>query len=230
MSTVLWIVLVFFLTGYLVFEGSDFGVGMTMGHGTPERRDRLARSISPLFLGNEVWGVAAVGVLLGAFPAIESTQSSRLYPFVVTILLGWMARDAGLWFRSRTRGDWCDPLIAVASAVLAFSWGYVLTDIALGGPGILRLGPALGGLAAVAAALLHGRAFLAGRRYFLATGTVVAAVIAIPLLLNRPDVAAGSTTLVLLAAFVLPALPLLLAAQIWLWRLCRRPADAPGFF
>jgi cytochrome bd-type quinol oxidase subunit 2 len=218
MSTLLWLVLVFFLTGYLVLDGFDFGVGMTMGRGTPERRDRLARRISPLFLGNEVWGVAAVGVLIGAFPSTESIQSPRLYPFVVAILLSWMARDAGLWFRSRTRGDWCDPLIAAASAVLTFSWGYVLTDIAVGG------------LAAIAVALLHGRAFLAGRRYALATAVGLAAAVALPLLINRPDVAAGSTTLELLAVFVLPALPLLLAAQVWLWRLCRRPADAPGFF
>jgi cytochrome bd-type quinol oxidase subunit 2 len=230
MQTVLWILVTFFFTGYLVLEGFDFGVGLLLARGAATQRDELARRISPLFLGNEVWLIAAVGLLIGAFPHLESTQGPRLYPIIVIILLGWMARDAGLWFRARANRDWCDRAIALASLVLAFGWGFLLTDIAEGGSTIARPLPVLGGIVAIGLSLLHGWLFANQSRYALATAAVIGIAAAATLLANRPDLGAGSATLNLLAAFVLPALPLLIAVQVWLWRLCQRPVSQPGFF
>lgn len=230
MSTLFWTLVVVFLTGYVVLEGFDFGVGMSLVRGPAEARDRRARLISPLFLGNEVWLVAAIGLLIGAFPGIEETQAPRLYPLIVAILCGWLVRDAGLWFRRRADRDWCDRAIVVGSLVLAFCWGYLLTDIAQGGTAVLRPSPFVGGVAAVGLSFAHGQAFLRNARYAAITGVVIAAAAMIALLTNRPDVAAGNATLNLLAAFVIPALPFLVAAQVWLWRACRGNATRPGFF
>ncbi|HEX3812155.1 MAG TPA: cytochrome d ubiquinol oxidase subunit II [Mycobacteriales bacterium] len=230
MQTLLWVLVAGFFTGYFVLEGLDFGVGMMLARGTKAERNRLARSISPLFLGNEVWLVAAVGLVIGAFPALETTQGPRLYPLIVIILLAWMVRDAGLWFRGRTTGDWWDRAIALASLVLPFSWGFLLTDVAEGGPAIARPLPIVGGIVAVAVVFLHGRFFATANRYAAVTSAVIAMAVLAVLLANRPADAAGSATLDLLAAFVLPALPLLLGVQVWLWRVSRRSTGLPGFF
>jgi cytochrome bd-type quinol oxidase subunit 2 len=230
MSTLFWTLEVIFLTGYLVLEGFDFGVGMSLIRGPAEARDRQARTISPLFLGNEVWLVAAIGLLVGAFPAVESTQAPRLYLLIVGILCGWLIRDAGLWFRRRADRDWCDRAVAVGSVVLAFCWGYLLTDIAQDGSAVLRPLPFVGGIVAVGLAFLHGQAFLRNAWYAAITGTVIAAAAMTALLLNRPDTAAGNATLNLLAAFVVPALPFLIAVQVLLWRACRGNASRRGFF
>jgi cytochrome bd ubiquinol oxidase subunit II len=230
MSTLFWTLEVVFLTGYLVLEGFDFGVGMSLVRGSVESRDRRARTISPLFLGNEVWLVAAVGLLIGAFPSIEAAQTPRLYPLIVGILCGWLVRDAGLWFRRRADRDWCDRAIAAGSVVLAFCWGYLLTDIAQGGTALLRPLPFAGGIVAIGLSFVHGQAYLRNARYAVVTGAVITIAAMVALLLNRPDTAAGTGTLNLLAAFVIPALPFLIAAQVWLWRACRGNSTRPGFF
>lgn len=230
MSTLFWTLEVVFLTGYLVLEGFDFGVGMSLVRGPVESRDQRARTISPLFLGNEVWLVAAVGLLIGAFPSIEAAQTPRLYPLIVGILCGWLVRDAGLWFRRRADRDWCDRAIAAGSGVLAFCWGYLLTDIAQGGTALLRPLPFAGGVVAIGLSFVHGQAHLRNARYAVVTGAVITIAAMVALLLNRPDTAAGNSTLNLLAAFVIPALPFLIAAQVWLWRACRGNSTRPGFF
>lgn len=230
MSTLFWTLVVILLTGYLVLEGFDFGVGMSLIRGPAAARDQRARTISPLFLGNEVWLVAAVGLLIGAFPAIEATQTPRLYPLIVGILFGWLVRDAGLWFRRRADRDRCDRAVALGSVLLAFCWGYLLIDIAQGGTAVLRPLPFVGGIVAIGLSYVHGQAFLRSARYAVVTGAVIAVAAIIALLTSRPDVAAGNATLNLLAAFVIPALPFMIAVQVWLWRACRGNATLPGFF
>ena len=226
MSALLWVLVTFFFVGYLVLEGANFGVGMRLVRGDLEYRNRLARAISPRFLGSEVWLVAAAGLLTAAFPKTEAARTPDLYPVIVTILLGWMVRDAGLWFRGRWRPEWCDRAVALGSFVLAGGWGFALVRLVTG----TVWWPLLTAVAAVVVAWLYGGTFLAGFRPAAAVGAVIAAAAAVVLLTRQPPHAAGSTTLILLAAFVLPALPFLLAAQVWLWRACRRPVSQPGFF
>jgi hypothetical protein len=90
--------------------------------------------------------------------------------------------------------------------------------------------PIVGGIVAVAVVFLHGRFFATANRYAAVTSAVIAMAVLAVLLANRPADAAGSATLDLLAAFVLPALPLLLGVQVWLWRVSRRSTGLPGFF
>lgn len=230
MSTFFWTLVVVFLAGYLVLEGFDFGVGMSLVRGSAESRDRRARTISPLFLGNEVWLVGGVGLLIGAFPDLEATQAPRLYPLIVGILCGWLLRDGGLWFRRRADRDRCDRAVAAGSLVVAFCWGYLLTDIAQGGTAILRPLPFVGGLVAVGLSYVHGQAYLRNSWFAVGSGAVIAAAALVSLLPNQPGTAAGNATLNLMAAFVAPALPFLVAAQVWLWRVCRGNSGRPGFF
>jgi cytochrome bd-type quinol oxidase subunit 2 len=175
MLTTFWLTLLgFFLAGYIVLEGADFGAGMVLaafGRRDQDGRDAVVRMIAPLFLGNEVWLVVAVGIAEGVFPRLDSALLSGLYPVFGLILVAWLVRDAGLWFRGHGGAAWrwrWDLGIAVASGVLAFGWGVVLGDLAVGVPGgggpVFGLGSVLCGVLLAGFCVLHGSVFLAWRR------------------------------------------------------------------
>ncbi|WJV44617.1 cytochrome d ubiquinol oxidase subunit II [Streptomyces flavofungini] len=138
------------LAGYFVLGGYDYGVQMLhplLGGrradgpeaGEPEAGARDGReaernaaldAIAPFFLGNEVWLVAFTGVLFGAFPHLEGTLLSGLYPLIVAILVGLVLGNAAVQLRGRSRGArarrrW-DVLIVVGGALPAVCWGLVV--------------------------------------------------------------------------------------------------------
>ena len=105
------------------------------------------------------------------FRRLDSALLSGLYPVFGLILVAWLVRDAGLWFRGRGGAAWrwrWDLGIAVASGLLAFGWGVVLGDLAVGVPGggglVFGLGPVLCGVLSAGFCVLHGSVFLARRR------------------------------------------------------------------
>jgi cytochrome d ubiquinol oxidase subunit II len=166
-------------TGYLVLEGFDFGVGMLaplVGRDEHGRRDALA-TIGPVWDGNEVWLVTAVGVMFAAFPPWYAATFSGFYLAVVLVLLSLIGRGVALHYRSKSEDRaWrrrCDAAIVVGSVVPPFVWGALFTatfiGVPLGADGVVRGGaiallapvPLLGGLATVALCVLHGATFLA---------------------------------------------------------------------
>lgn len=91
------------LAGWSVLDGGNLGLGRSLrriGRTGPERR-LLLTAIGPFLLGGEVWLVAAAGLLIGAFPALEKDLLYAYYPLVVTLVVAWVLRDIGVWFRSR---------------------------------------------------------------------------------------------------------------------------------
>jgi cytochrome bd-type quinol oxidase subunit 2 len=168
METMFWLVLLgVFVAGYLALEGADFGAAMVLpllGRDDRRGRDGVVAAIAPLFLGNEVWLVAAIGVAEGAFPAAEGALLSRLYPVFLVVLGAWSLRDAGLWFRRHGDDVWrwrWDCAIGVASLLLAGGWGVLLGDIVFGGT--IGVGAVLCGVVLVGCCLLRGTTFLAVR-------------------------------------------------------------------
>jgi cytochrome d ubiquinol oxidase subunit II len=166
-------------TGYLVLEGFDFGVGILspiVGRDEDGRRDALA-TIGPVWDGNEVWLVTAVGVMFAAFPPWYAATFSGFYLAVVLVLLSLIGRGVALHYRSKSEDPaWrrrCDTAIVIGSVVPPFVWGALFTatfiGVPLGADGVVRGGalallapvPLLGGLATVALCVLHGATFLA---------------------------------------------------------------------
>ncbi|WP_066935285.1 cytochrome d ubiquinol oxidase subunit II [Microtetraspora fusca] len=250
---ILWLgVFALLLIGYFALEGFDIGIGMllpVLGR-TREERDRLVAGMAPFVLAGEVWLVAVAGVLFGAFPHLEGETLFALYPLVVGLLVSWVIRDAGLWFRRRLDGRawrafWGGALCA-GSYGLALTWGLALAALVQGGPVLTPLGV---GYAAVVVGVfaIHGRRFAAWRaggpgrtgRALLGSAALAAVPVAVPLAVAAPwllDHVAPSGTLRVLTLVILPCVPVMVAAQVWVWRAFGRRARAgvgarvPSFF
>ncbi|MCX6465609.1 MAG: cytochrome d ubiquinol oxidase subunit II, partial [Pseudonocardiales bacterium] len=81
LPTVWFVAIAVLWTGYLVLEGFDFGVGMLLpavGRDEPGRRVMLG-SIGPVWDGNEVWLITAIGAMFAAFPAWYAGFLSGFY-------------------------------------------------------------------------------------------------------------------------------------------------------
>ncbi|GII95062.1 cytochrome d ubiquinol oxidase subunit II [Sinosporangium siamense] len=175
MNVVWLLILGFILVGYFVLEGFVLGAGVLLGrYGTREDNDVSVAAFAPFVLANEVWLVAVAGVLMGAFPVVEGEIISGLYPFVVAGLIGWVVRDAGLWFRLRDsspawRRLWARAITA-GSGLLIVAWGFALGNLLLGMPTFPLSAGALfdpyaviWGVTLPALIVVHGAVFLTRR-------------------------------------------------------------------
>ena len=184
MATFWWCVLGLLTCGYFALAGYDYGVGMLLPafEGDERKRRRTLGALGPFFLANEVWLVAAVGLLFGAFPHLEGKVFAGAYVLVVTLLLGLVTFTASLQLRSRRpdarRGAWTAGIVGGA-LVTALSWGLFLGNLVLGLPPVADVlaffNPyaALWGLGFVALFCLQGAAFLAVRAPAELTGRAV---------------------------------------------------------
>lgn len=81
LPTVWFVAIAVLWTGYQVLEGFDFGVGMLLpvvGRDEPGRRVLLG-AIGPVWDGNEVWLITAIGAMFAAFPAWYAGVLSGFY-------------------------------------------------------------------------------------------------------------------------------------------------------
>ncbi|MFI6238028.1 cytochrome d ubiquinol oxidase subunit II [Micromonospora sp. NPDC050784] len=168
-----------FFASYLVLAGYDYGVGLLLARGVgPAGRREALTALGPFFLGNEVWLVATVGILFGAFPLLEGELLAGCYPAVVGALVGVILVTVGVQLRSRptderSRARW-DRVVVIGSALAALGWGALLAALLQGVPlqadghvaGVAHLATpfaAAAGLAMVALVAVHGATFLALR-------------------------------------------------------------------
>ncbi|WP_425824762.1 cytochrome d ubiquinol oxidase subunit II [Streptomyces fractus] len=126
--TVLW-------TGYFFLEGFDFGVGILLRAQArnPGERRLLINIIGPVWDGNEVWVLTAVGATLAAFPAWYAQLLSGFYFFFLAILVCMIIRVIALEYRAkREDARWkknCEEAVFYTSLLLPFLWGMVLSGM-----------------------------------------------------------------------------------------------------
>ncbi|GAA3750396.1 cytochrome d ubiquinol oxidase subunit II [Spinactinospora alkalitolerans] len=168
---VLWI-------GYFVLEGFDFGVGTLLPVLSRDDTDRrvMINSIGPVWDGNEVWLITAVGAMFAAFPAWYASLLSGFYLPLLVILLALIARGVAFEYRAkvdtdRWRAAW-DLAIFWGSTLPALLWGVVFANVvrgvAMGPDQVVTAGLAdllnpyalLGGLTTLSLFTLHGAVFL----------------------------------------------------------------------
>ncbi len=128
------------LAVYTVLDGFDFGVGILhrfVARTDDERRTVFA-AIGPVWDGNEVWLIAAAGVLFLAFPRVYSAAFSGFYLALMIVL--WLLILRGVAIESRSRQEnplwreFWDTTFALASALLAIVLGTALGNVVRGVP------------------------------------------------------------------------------------------------
>jgi cytochrome d ubiquinol oxidase subunit II len=184
-----------FLAGYAVLDGFDLGAGalhLLVARTDAERRTVLG-AIGPFWDGNEVFLLAAGGVLFVAFPSALAVGLSGFYLAIFLVLWTLLLRGIAIEFRSHVgdalwRTFW-DVVFSLASALLAVLFGAAFANLVRGVPleatgwfsltffthfrtgepvGILDWYTILVGLFALLTLMAHAGAFLAWK----ATGRV----------------------------------------------------------
>ncbi|UCE14171.1 MAG: cytochrome d ubiquinol oxidase subunit II [Candidatus Heimdallarchaeota archaeon] len=140
-----FIVLAFIIIVYTILDGFDLGVGFWYFF-TREKDDQvtktdrkiLLQSIAPFWDGNEVWLIAAGGILFAAFPDVYATVFSAFYLPLILVVFCLILRatsiefheefDSPLWHRI------ADTAFIIGSIVPSFSFGVVIGNLVQGMP------------------------------------------------------------------------------------------------
>jgi cytochrome d ubiquinol oxidase subunit II len=128
------------LAVYTVLDGFDFGAGILHRFvaRTDEERRTVFAAIGPVWDGNEVWLIAAGGVLFLAFPRVYAASFSGFYLALMIVL--WLLILRGVAIESRSRQEnplwreFWDTTFALASALLAVVLGMSLGNVVRGVP------------------------------------------------------------------------------------------------
>jgi cytochrome d ubiquinol oxidase subunit II len=137
----LWFCLVaFMVAAYVILDGFDLGAGIVhlwVARSDRERRTVIA-SIGPVWDGNEVWLLAAGGVLYFAFPVLYASSFSGFYLPLMMVLWLLILRGLSLELRSHVdsplwRSFW-DVVFGAGSTLLAIFFGAALGNVVRGVP------------------------------------------------------------------------------------------------
>jgi cytochrome bd ubiquinol oxidase subunit II len=165
--------------GFLFLEGFDFGVALLLPVlGRDEgQRSLMLRTIGPVWDGNEVWLITAVGATFAAFPGWYASWLSSSYLLFVLVLIGLILRAVAIEWRhahhdARWESGWSRAIV-VGSLLAASGVGAALGAATLGLPldadgnrvggplAWLSWGAVLGAVATVGYCVAHGAIFLA---------------------------------------------------------------------
>lgn len=140
----LWLsILVFMLIAYAILDGMDFGAGIIhLFLARTEQQGMLVkRAIGPFWDGNEVWLIAAGGLLFMAFPALYASIFSGFYLPLMLVL--WLSIGRGMSIELRHQLDnelwhrFWDTAFGLCSLLLALifgiAFGNILRGVNLGG-------------------------------------------------------------------------------------------------
>lgn len=140
METIWFCLVALMIAMYVLLDGFDLGAGaihLLVAKTDAERRQVLA-SIGPVWDGNEVWLLAAGGVLYFAFPALYASGFSGFYLPLMIVLWLLILRGSAIEFRNHIRGAvWAplwDFLFCASSLLLAVFYGAALGNVVRGVP------------------------------------------------------------------------------------------------
>ena len=140
MAEIWFAVAAIMLAGYVVLDGFDFGAGAlhVFVARTDDERRQVLGAIGPFWDGNEVWLLAAGGVLFLAFPKVLASGLSGFYFAIFLVLWALILRGIAIEFRSHVeaplwRSAW-DAVFAVASVALPVLFGAALANLVRGVP------------------------------------------------------------------------------------------------
>lgn len=133
-----YIVLMTMLAIYIILDGYDFGAGIIHLFFAKNEKDKKAitNAIGPFWDANEVWLIAAGGVLFFAFPTLYASSFSGFYLPLIIILWLLIFRAIGLELRGQIHNKiweivW-DKAFGIASFLLALFFGVALGNVVRG--------------------------------------------------------------------------------------------------
>ncbi len=131
--SVLWAV-------YFMLDGFDFGAGMLYNFISKDETEKriIARTIGPVWNGNEVWLLTAGGATFAAFPTTYALMFSYLYSALLLVLFSLIVRGVSIEFREKSAGaSWkkgWDVGIFLGSFLPALLFGVAFGNIFQGLP------------------------------------------------------------------------------------------------
>jgi cytochrome d ubiquinol oxidase subunit II len=140
METFWFIALAFMIAMYVVLDGFDLGAGtihLLSAKNDNERRTIL-NAIGPVWDGNEVWLLAAGGILFFAFPKLYASSFSGFYLPLMIVLWLLIGRAIGIELRKHVdntlwKSFW-DVVFSISSLLLAIFFGAALGNVIRGVP------------------------------------------------------------------------------------------------
>ncbi len=89
---------------YFMLDGFDFGAGMLYNFLSSDEKEKriIARTIGPVWNGNEVWLLTAGGATFAAFPTTYALMFSYLYSALLLVLFSLIVRGVSLEFREKS--------------------------------------------------------------------------------------------------------------------------------
>ncbi len=140
LQTIWAILIAILLTGYILTDGFDLGVGILhpfVAKTDIERRVNI-NAIGPVWDGNEVWFITAGGAAFAAFPEVYAALFSSLYIALFVVLLALIYRAVSFEFRSKEESEgwrkFWDQSIFWSSFITALLIGVALGNIFAGLP------------------------------------------------------------------------------------------------
>jgi len=140
LEAIWYVIVVAMLAIYIVLDGFDFGTGILYLFVARSDRERrlVLRAIGPVWNGNEVWLLAAGGLIFFAFPKAYAAGFSGFYLALILVLWLFIVRGLSIELRSHLanplwRSFW-DVLFSMASLLLAIVFGAALGNLIRGVP------------------------------------------------------------------------------------------------
>ena len=182
-----WLVAIM-ITGYVVLDGFDLGVGALhlVIAKTDQVRRTVIRTVGPVWDGNEVWLLAGGGTLYFAFPLLYASGFSGFYLPLMIVLWLLILRGIGIELRMHLNSPvWrglFDGCFAFSSMLLMIFFGAALGNVIRGvplqkdqyfflplwtnwrvgpQPGVLDWYTVIAGVVALVALTLHGAHYIA---------------------------------------------------------------------
>ncbi len=133
-----YVIIVLVLLGYFILDGYDFGTGIIHLFFAKTKNDKevISKAAGLFWDSNEVWLVAAGGLLFMAFPTLYAAAFSGFYLPLIIILWLIIFRALGLELRAQINHTiwktiW-DTAFGVSSLLLTFFFGIALGNVVRG--------------------------------------------------------------------------------------------------
>ncbi|MGZ4958789.1 MAG: cytochrome d ubiquinol oxidase subunit II [Methylomonas sp.] len=137
---IFWALLVLAALCFTAYEGLLMGITMLLSlvGKTGSERQVIIASIAPTSLGLQAWLTAAIALLFAAWPIAYAVCFSSLESLLLLMLLPWMLRPVGLYFRSNSENpawqrNW-DKVLSISGLLPAALLGILSGNLLKGVP------------------------------------------------------------------------------------------------